>query len=80
MVRRSSGVSPDTFNLKSGQRLFSPDHGRRKLGALAGAKAAHLAVAKLTPEGLMLALPPRCSSRSPFQGRLRLPRPKGRAR
>jgi len=47
----------DTFNLKSGQRLFPLIMVGANLGALAGAKAAHLAVAKLTPEGLMLVAP-----------------------
>ncbi|HWE22471.1 MAG TPA: putative Ig domain-containing protein [Myxococcales bacterium] len=44
----------DTFNLKSGQRLFPLIMVGGNLGALAGAKCAHLAVAALTPEGLML--------------------------
>lgn len=44
----------DAFNLKSGQRLFPLIMVGGNLGALAGAKSAHLAVAALTPEGLML--------------------------
>jgi len=44
----------DAFNLKSGQRLFPLIMVGGNLGALAGAKCAHLAVAALTPEGLML--------------------------
>jgi len=44
----------DTFNLKSGQRLFPLIMVGGNLGALAGAKCAHIAVASLTPEGLML--------------------------
>src|SRR5262245_48296173 len=42
----------DTFNIKSGQRLFPLIMVGGNLGALAGAKCAHLAVAALTPEGL----------------------------
>jgi ATP:ADP antiporter, AAA family len=45
----------DTWNLKSGQRLFPLIMVGGNLGALAGAKCAQLAVAALTPEGLMLA-------------------------
>jgi len=45
----------DSFNLKSGQRLFPVIMVGANLGALAGAKSAHLAVAALTPAGLMLA-------------------------
>jgi ATP:ADP antiporter, AAA family len=44
----------DTFNLKSGQRLFPLLMLGGNLGALAGAKCAQLAVAALTPKGLML--------------------------
>ena len=44
----------DTFNLKSGQRLFPVIMVGANLGALAGAKSAQLAVASLTPVGLML--------------------------
>src|SRR5262249_12565401 len=44
----------DTFNLKSGQRLFPMIMIGGNLGALAGAKCAQLAVGALTPEGLML--------------------------
>jgi len=45
----------DALNLKSGQRLFPVIMVGGNLGALAGAKTAHLAVSALTPEGLMLA-------------------------
>jgi AAA family ATP:ADP antiporter len=44
----------DTLNVKSGQRLFPLIMVGGNLGALAGGKCAHLAVASLTPEGLML--------------------------
>lgn len=44
----------DAFNLKSGQRLFPLIMVGGNLGALAGAKSAHLAVAALSPVGLML--------------------------
>lgn len=44
----------DTFNLKSGQRLFPVIMIGANLGALAGAKGAQLAVATFTPVGLML--------------------------
>jgi AAA family ATP:ADP antiporter len=44
----------DTFNLKSGQRLFPAIMLGGNFGALAGAKTASLTVAALTPEGLML--------------------------
>ena len=44
----------DAFNLKSGKRLFPLIMVGGNLGGLAGAKAAHLAIAALTPEGLML--------------------------
>lgn len=45
----------DSFNLKSGQRLFPVIMVGANLGALAGAKSAQLAVAALSPLGLMLA-------------------------
>jgi AAA family ATP:ADP antiporter len=45
----------DSFNLKSGQRLFPVIMVGANLGALAGARCAHLAVGALTPVGLMLA-------------------------
>jgi AAA family ATP:ADP antiporter len=45
----------DSFNLKSGQRLFPVIMVGANLGALAGAKSAQLAVQALTPVGLMLA-------------------------
>lgn len=44
----------DTFNLKSGQRLFPLIMLGGNFGALAGAKCAQLTAASLTPEGLML--------------------------
>ena len=44
----------DSFNLKSGQRLFPVIMVGANLGALAGAKSAQLAVTALTPVGLML--------------------------
>jgi AAA family ATP:ADP antiporter len=43
----------DSYNLKSGQRLFPVIMVGANLGALAGAKTAQLAVAALTPVGLM---------------------------
>jgi AAA family ATP:ADP antiporter len=44
----------DSFNLKSGQRLFPVIMVGANVGALAGAKTAQLSVAALTPLGLML--------------------------
>jgi len=44
----------DSFNLKSGQRLFPVIMVGANLGALTGAKSAQLAVGALTPVGLML--------------------------
>jgi AAA family ATP:ADP antiporter len=44
----------DSFNLKSGQRLFPVIMVGANLGALAGAKGAQLTVSVLTPVGLML--------------------------
>jgi AAA family ATP:ADP antiporter len=44
----------DSFNLKSGQRLFPVIMVGANVGALVGAKTAQLAVAALTPFGLML--------------------------
>ena len=44
----------DTFNLKSGQRLFPLLMLGGNLGALAGAKCAQLLVGSLTPKGVML--------------------------
>jgi AAA family ATP:ADP antiporter len=44
----------DSFNLKSGQRLFPVIMVGANLGALAGAKSAQVAVGALTPVGLML--------------------------
>ena len=43
----------DSFNLKSGQRLFPVIMVGANLGALTGAKSAQLAVGALTPVGLM---------------------------
>jgi len=48
------GFAADSFNLKSGQRLFPVIMVGANLGALAGAKSAQLAVDTLTPVGLML--------------------------
>ena len=45
----------DSFNLKSGQRLFPVIMVGANLGALAGARSAHFAVGTLGPVGLMLA-------------------------
>jgi len=45
----------DSYNLKSGQRLFPVIMVGANLGALAGAKTAQVAVAALTPIGLMVA-------------------------
>jgi AAA family ATP:ADP antiporter len=45
----------DSFNLKSGQRLFPVIMVGANLGALTGAKSAQFCVAVLTPVGLMLA-------------------------
>jgi AAA family ATP:ADP antiporter len=45
----------DSFNLKSGQRLFPVIMVGANLGALTGAKAAQVAVGALGPTGLMLA-------------------------
>jgi AAA family ATP:ADP antiporter len=45
----------DSFNLKSGQRLFPVIMVGANLGALAGAKSAQLAVDLLSPVGLMVA-------------------------
>ena len=44
----------DSFNLKSGQRLFPVIMVGANLGALVGAKTAQVAVGALTPVGLML--------------------------
>jgi len=48
------GFAADTFNVKSGQRLFPVIMLGGNFGALAGAKTAALTVAALSPEGLML--------------------------
>ena len=54
VVAQLWAFAADTFNLKSGQRLFPVIMVGANLGALAGAKSAQLAVAALTPVGLML--------------------------
>src|SRR5262245_5036644 len=54
VVAQFWAFAADTFNLKSGQRLFPLIMVGANLGALAGGKCANLAVAALTPEGLML--------------------------
>ncbi len=53
VVAQFWGFAADTFNLKTGQRLFPPIMVGGNLGALVGAQTAHLAVATLTPAGLM---------------------------
>ena len=54
VVSQLWAFAADTFNLKSGQRLFPVIMVGANVGALAGAKTAQLAVAALTPIGLML--------------------------
>jgi AAA family ATP:ADP antiporter len=54
VVAQLWAFAADSFNLKSGQRLFPVIMVGANLGALAGAKSAQLAVALLTPVGLML--------------------------
>jgi AAA family ATP:ADP antiporter len=54
MIAQFWAFAADTFNLKSGQRLFPVIMVGANLGALAGAKCAQLAVASLTPVGLMV--------------------------
>jgi AAA family ATP:ADP antiporter len=54
VVSQLWAFAADTFNLKSGQRLFPVIMVGANVGALAGAKTAQLAVAALTPVGLML--------------------------
>ena len=54
VVAQMWAFAADSFNLKSGQRLFPVIMVGANLGALAGAKTAQLAVAALTPVGLML--------------------------
>jgi len=53
VVAQFWGFAADTFNLKTGQRLFPPIMVGGNLGALVGAQTAHLAVAALSPAGLM---------------------------
>ena len=54
MIAQFWAFAADSYNLKSGQRLFPVIMVGANLGALAGAKSAQLAVATLTPVGLML--------------------------
>jgi ATP:ADP antiporter, AAA family len=54
VVSQLWAFAADTFNLKSGQRLFPVIMVGANVGALAGAKTAQLAVAALSPVGLML--------------------------
>jgi AAA family ATP:ADP antiporter len=54
VVAQLWAFAADSFNLKSGQRLFPVIMLGANLGALAGAKSAQLAVGALTPVGLML--------------------------
>ena len=54
VVAQMWAYAADTFNLKSGQRLFPVIMVGANVGALVGAKSAQLAVAALTPIGLML--------------------------
>ncbi len=54
MIAQFWAFAADSYNLKSGQRLFPVIMMGANLGALAGAKMAQLAVAALSPVGLML--------------------------
>jgi ATP:ADP antiporter, AAA family len=54
VVAQLWAFAADTFNVKSGQRLFPVIMVGANVGALVGAKTAQLAVAALTPIGLML--------------------------
>ena len=54
VVAQLWAFAADTFNLKSGQRLFPVIMVGANVGALVGAKTAQLAVASLTPVGLMV--------------------------
>jgi len=54
MIAQFWAFAADSYNLKSGQRLFPVIMVGANLGALAGAKCAQLAVVALTPVGLML--------------------------
>jgi AAA family ATP:ADP antiporter len=53
VVAQLWAFAADSFNLKSGQRLFPVIMVGANLGALTGAKSAQLAVGVLTPVGLM---------------------------
>ena len=53
VVAQLWAFAADSFNLKSGQRLFPVIMVGANLGALTGAKSAQLAVGALTPIGLM---------------------------
>ncbi len=55
VVAQLWAFAADSFNLKSGQRLFPVIMVGANVGALAGAKTAQLAVAALTPVGLLVA-------------------------
>jgi AAA family ATP:ADP antiporter len=54
VVAQLWAFAADSFNLKSGQRLFPVIMVGANVGALVGSKTAQLAVAALTPIGLML--------------------------
>jgi AAA family ATP:ADP antiporter len=54
VVAQLWAFAADSFNIKSGQRMFPVIMVGANLGALAGAKTAQLAVDALTPMGLML--------------------------
>lgn len=54
VVAQLWAFAADSFNLKSGQRLFPVIMVGANLGALVGAKTAQIAVGALTPVGLML--------------------------
>ncbi len=54
MIAQFWAFAADSYNIKSGQRLFPVIMMGANLGALAGAKTAQLAVASLSPVGLML--------------------------
>lgn len=55
VVSQLWAFAADSFNVKSGQRLFPVIMVGANVGALVGAKTAQLAVAALTPIGLMIA-------------------------
>ncbi len=54
VVSQMWAFAADSFNVKSGQRLFVVIMLGANLGALAGAKLAHLAAAALSPVGLIV--------------------------